>query len=152
MVKFETSVPIRRSPDEVFQFVTAVERIPEWQREGGVTHVVRTDDGPMGPGSRFTMERTSRGRTATIDCEVTSWEPGRRFDFHSIDSAGFVGDFETSLTPTSDGTNLHWSVRMQPPNLVYRLLQPMIANEIRKSATIDFANLKRLLEGDSAAS
>jgi uncharacterized protein YndB with AHSA1/START domain len=150
MVKFETSVAIRRSPDEVFGFVTSVERIPEWQREGGVTRVVRADDRPMGLGSRFSMDRTSRGRTATIDCEVTAWEPGRRFDFHSIDSSGFVGDFETSLAPTTDGTNLQWSVRMQPPNLLYRLLQPMIANEIRKSATVDFANLKRLLEGGSA--
>jgi uncharacterized protein YndB with AHSA1/START domain len=151
MVTFETRVGIRRRPEEVFEYVTSVERIPEWQHEAGVNRVTRDSPGPLGLGSRFTMERTMRGRTAQIDCEITGWEPGRRFDFHSIDTSGFVGDFETSLASTSDGTNLTWSVRMQPPNLLYRLLQPMIRNEIRKSATVDFANLKRILEGGAAS-
>jgi hypothetical protein len=35
---------------------------------------------------------------------------------------------------------------MQPPSLLYRLLQPIIAREIRKAADTDFANLKRILE------
>jgi hypothetical protein len=92
------------------------------------------------------MERESRGRVATIECEVTALESGREFDFHTIDNDGFVGDFKTTLTPTSEGTNLHWAVRMQPPNLLYRLLQPIIAREIRRSADTDFANLKTILE------
>jgi len=35
---------------------------------------------------------------------------------------------------------------MEPPNLLYRLLQPMIRREINKSADVDFATLKRNLE------
>jgi hypothetical protein len=35
---------------------------------------------------------------------------------------------------------------MQPPSLLYRLLQPVIGRAIRKSADADFANLRRRLE------
>jgi hypothetical protein len=35
---------------------------------------------------------------------------------------------------------------MEPPNLLYRVLQPVIAREIRKSASVDFVELKAKLE------
>ena len=147
MVKVEYDVPIARAPEDVFRYVTDVERIPEWQRQAGVRRVTKGSPEPLRLGSQFTMERESRGRTATIECEVTGLDYGKRFDFHSIDNDGFVGDFSTTLDRRTDGTtNLHWSVRMQAPNLLYRLLGPMITREIRKSADIDFVNLKQKLE------
>jgi uncharacterized protein YndB with AHSA1/START domain len=149
MVKVDYDVPIRRSPSDVYAFITDVERIPEWQKIGGIRKVTKVDPGPLALGSRFTMEREARGNVATIDAEVTALEPGRRFDFHTVDNDGFVGDFATTLTPRDGGTNLHWSVRMQAPSLLYRLLQPVIAREIRKSADGDFATLRRTLESEA---
>jgi uncharacterized protein YndB with AHSA1/START domain len=146
MIKVDYHVPIRRSPMDVYAYVTDVERIPEWQHVAGVKKVTKGTDGPLAVGSRFTMERQARGGLATIQAEVTALEPGRRFDFHTVDNDGFIGDFATTLTPQGDGTNLHWAVQMQPPNLLYRLLQPVIANAIRKSATADFAELRSKLE------
>jgi uncharacterized protein YndB with AHSA1/START domain len=146
MIKVDYHVPIRRSPMDVYAYVTDVERIPEWQHVAGVKNVTKGTDGPLAVGSRFTMERQARGGLATIQAEVTALEPGRRFDFHTVDNDGFIGDFATTLTPQGDGTDLHWAVQMQPPNLVYRLLQPVIANAIRKSATADFAELRSKLE------
>jgi uncharacterized protein YndB with AHSA1/START domain len=146
MIKVDYHVPIRRSPMDVYAYVTDVERIPEWQHVAGVKKVTKATGGPLAVGSRFTMERQARGGLATIQAEVTALEPGRRFDFHTIDNDGFVGDFATTLTAQGDGTDLHWAVQMQPPNLLYRLLQPVIANAIRKSATADFAELRSKLE------
>jgi uncharacterized protein YndB with AHSA1/START domain len=146
MIKVDYHVPIRRSPMDVYAYVTDVERIPEWQHVAGVKKVTKQTDGPLAVGGRFTMERQARGGLATIQAEVTALEPGRRFDFHTVDDDGFIGDFATTLTPQGDGTDLHWAVEMQPPNLLYRLLQPVIANTIRKSATADFAELRSKLE------
>jgi hypothetical protein len=39
---------------------------------------------------------------------------------------------------------------MEPAGMMYRLLQPMVAREIRKSATADFAALRKKLEGGAA--
>ena len=150
MIKVDYHVPIRRSPMDVYAYVTDVERIPEWQHVAGVKKVTKGTDGPLAVGSRFTMERQARGWLATIQAEVTALEPGRRFDFHTIDNDGLIGDFATTLTPQGDGTDLQWAVQMQPPNLLYRLLQPVIANAIRKSATADFAELRSKLETEGA--
>jgi uncharacterized membrane protein len=150
MIKVDYDVPIRRPATEVYDYVTDVERIPEWQHVAGVRKVTRHDPGPLQIGSRFTMERTSRGNTATIDATVTALEPGRRFDFHTVDDDGFVGDFSTTLSGADGSTNLHWSVRMEPAGMMYRMLQPMIAREIRKSANADFAELRSKLEGGAS--
>ncbi len=146
MIEVDYHVPIRRSPTDVYAYVTDVERIPEWQHVAGVKKVTKHAPGPLTVGSRFAMERQARGGLATIEAEVTALEPGRRFDFHTIDNDGFVGDFSTTLTPQGDATDLHWAVRMQPPNLLYRLLQPVIAGTIRKAASADFVELRKKLE------
>ena len=146
MINVDFHVPIRRSPIDVHAYVTDVERIPEWQHVAGVKKVTKHDSGPVQVGSRFTMERQARGGLATIEAEVTALERGRRFDFHTVDNDGFIGDFATTLTPQGDGTDLHWAVRMQPPNLLYRLLQPVIARAIRKAASADFVELRKKLE------
>ena len=96
------------------------------------------------------MERDARGTVAAIDATVTALEPGRRFDFHTVGDDGFVGDFSTTLSGSNDSTDLHGAVRMAPAGLMYRLLQPMIAREIRRSATADFAELRTKLEGGGA--
>jgi uncharacterized membrane protein len=152
MIKVDYHVPIRRNATEVYDYVTDVERIPDWQHVAGVRKVTKHDPGPLQVGSRFTMERESRGNVATIDATVTALEPGRRFDFHTVDNDGFVGDFATTLTCGDGTTDLHWSVRMEPAGLMYRLLQPVIAREIRKSATADFAELRSKLEGGAGGS
>ena len=150
MIKVDYDVPIKRSPTDVYDYVTDVERIPEWQHVAGVRKVTKHDSGPLQIGSRFRMERTSRGSTANIDATVTGLEPGRRFDFHTVDDDGFVGDFSTTLSGDDGSTNLHWSVRMEPAGMMYRFMQPMIAREIRKSASADFAELRSRLEGGGA--
>jgi uncharacterized protein YndB with AHSA1/START domain len=146
MIEVDYHVPISRSATDVFAYVTDVERIPEWQHKAGVKKVTKQTPGPLAVGSKFTMERQAQRGLATIQAEVTALEAGRRFDFHTIDTDGFVGDFATTLTPQGDGTDLHWAVRMQPPNLLYRLLTPLIARTIRTSAETDFVELRKRLE------
>jgi uncharacterized protein YndB with AHSA1/START domain len=146
MIKVDYHVPIRRDPMDVYAYVTDVERIPEWQHKAGVKKVTKQSPGPLEVGSRFTMERQAQRGLATIEAEVTALEPGRRFDFHTVDNDGFIGDFATTLTPQGDGTDLHWAVQMQPPGLLYRLLTPIIARTIRSSAETDFVELRTKLE------
>ena len=146
MAKAHYDVIIGRTPQDVFEYITRVETYAEWQRKGGIQKVDRLTDGPIGVGSQFRMDRSMGGRTAAIDCTVTGFEPAKRFDFTSVDTSGFRGVFSTTLAPDGAGTRLHWDVSMQPPNLLYRLLDPMIGREIRKSAEVDFPELKRTLE------
>lgn len=147
MVTVGYDVSIARSPQDVFDYITTIEEYADWQREAGLTGARRLTPGPIGPGSRFVLERRGRrGGTAAIECEVTAFDRPQRFTFHGRDSDGFSSDFDTTLTPEAGGTHLHWDVRMAPPNLLMRLLQPMIRREILRSARLDFPALKARLE------
>ena len=42
MIKVDYHVPIRRDPLAVYDYVTDVERIPEWQHKAGVKLIART--------------------------------------------------------------------------------------------------------------
>jgi uncharacterized protein YndB with AHSA1/START domain len=147
MVSVDYEVEIARSPQEVFDYITDIEQYADWQRQAGVTGARRLTPGPVGPGSRFVLERRGRGsQTARIECEVTQLRPAEQFTFHGRDSSGFESDFDTTLRPSATGTTLHWNVRMAPPNLLMRLMQPMIRREIVRSARLDFPTLKARLE------
>jgi uncharacterized protein YndB with AHSA1/START domain len=147
MISVDYEVEIARSPQDVFDYITDIEQYADWQREAGLTGARRATPGPVGQGSRFVLERAGRGsRTAHIDCEVTRFRPTEQFTFHGRDSEGFDSDFDTTLRPSATGTILHWNVRMRPPNLMMRLMQPMIRREIVRSARLDFPALKARLE------
>lgn len=147
MPRVEQRVHIKRSPGTVFAYLAQVELYPDWQREAGIVAVTKDAEGPIRLGSTFSMERRARGGTATIDCEVTAFDHGERFGFHTIDSGGFVGDFVTTLKAGgSGGTDLQWDANLRGPNLFYRLLGPIIARSLRRSAAADLARLKEALE------
>jgi uncharacterized protein YndB with AHSA1/START domain len=147
MVHVQRRVHLDPAPDEVFAYLTDVVRIPEWQAEAGIKKVTLADEGPMGVGSTFRMERQARGRTAGIACTISLWEPPQRFAFDTVDDDRFTGHFDTQLDPASaGGTDLTWTVDMQPPGL-WRLMSPVIRRAIDKAADLDFANLQRRLAG-----
>lgn len=145
MITVDYELRIGRIPDDVFRHVADVERYPDWQRATGVVAVERGDNEPLGAGSRFRMERLVRGNRGMVECEVTAFEPGRRFGFRGHDSAGFDIDAETRLTAEGARTKLAWRFAMTTPGLL-SLGGGMLRREIRSAAERDFGALKRMLE------
>ncbi|MDQ3880663.1 MAG: SRPBCC family protein [Chloroflexota bacterium] len=150
MIVVERSVRLDAPPDRVFRYITDLGSFPEWQVTAGITRARTVDGGPLAKGSDFRMERSSRGRTATIHCSVIGFEPDRRFSFTTKDDDGFTGDVDTRLTPDGDGTRLDWTLRMRPPG-AWRLLSPVIKREIAKAADADFATLRSRLATQAPA-
>jgi len=144
-VRIEQSVPIGRSPDDVFRHIVDIERYPEWQVAAGIRRVARQDEGPLGVGSRFDVERVTQGMAGTIDCVVTVFEPGRRFAFQGQDSAGFDVVVEAVLVPDGPATRVDWSMEISNHRF-NRFLQPIITGQMRRAAAIDFENFRRRLE------
>jgi len=138
------TVQIRRSPAEVFAFLSDGENDRLWR--GGVLDVRRKS----GQGRGAVYEQGVKGpfgRRVPADYEITAYEPERRIGFRAI--AGPVrpeGSYE--LTPADGGTRVTFALRAEPRGLA-KLISPMVAKTMRAEvAQLD--RLRAVLEDSRA--
>ena len=135
MPEAQSTVQIRRSPAEVFAFLSEGENDRRWR--SGVLDIRRKS----GHGQGAIYEQGVKGpfgRRVPADYEVTSYEPDRRIGFRAI--AGPVrpeGSYE--LTPADGGTRVTFALRAEPRGLA-KLMSPMVARTMRS----EVAQLDRL--------
>jgi uncharacterized protein YndB with AHSA1/START domain len=143
MPEARSTVDIRRSPAEVFAFLSEGENDRRWR--GGVLDIRRKS----GHGRGAIYEQGVKGpfgRRVPADYEITSYEPDRRIGFRAI--AGPVrpeGSYE--LAPADGGTRVTFTLRAQPRGLA-KLMSPMVAKTMR-SEVAQLERLRAVLEESS---
>jgi len=135
-------VTIDRPVSEVFEVITRIDDLPEWQES--CKAVKRDEDGPVGVGTRWTETRTVMGRTSDQPMEVTALEPDRRFTVRSV-SGPVQLTIDHTLEPAGEGTRLR-VVGEADLGGVSRLAGPMVKRQAQKMFEQDFAALKQRLE------
>ena len=81
MIEVEHTLEIGRPLDEVFEYLTDVSRLPEWQSSAESAEL----EGELRKGARIKEVRTFMGRQATSTMEVTEYDPPRRFSLHVVE-------------------------------------------------------------------
>ena len=148
MIKIEASTQIGQPRDAVFEFITDIDNLPRWQT--GVIQSKRLSQGPIRPGFQF--EETAKvgpWRLQTV-CTVTEVKPGERFAFQAKSSGplDYEGTFE--LQPVAGGTRLTLSGNARLKGL-WRLLQPILAGDLRKESRKELQTMKEVLEASATA-
>ena len=144
MPEAQSTVEIRRSPAEVFAFLSEGENDRRWR--SGVLDIRRKS----GQGRGAIYEQGVKGpfgRRVPADYEITSYEPDRRIAFRAI--AGPVrpeGSYE--LTPAEGGTRVTFALRAEPRGLA-KLMSPMVAKTMR-SEVAQLDRLRAVLEDPRA--
>jgi len=105
MPSFALDLHIDRPPEDVFAYLTDVERLPEWQS----TATDCKADGPIQVGTRIRERRKFIGRDVKTELEVTAYEPPGRFDVRSR-SGPVAFSISHTLEPSGGGTQLHVDV------------------------------------------
>jgi uncharacterized protein YndB with AHSA1/START domain len=139
------AVEIRRSPAEVFAFLSDGENDRRWR--SGVLDIRRKS----GQGRGAIYEQGVRGpfgRRVAADYEITVYEPDRRIGFRAI--AGPVRpEGSYVLAPIdSGGTRLTFALRAEPHGLA-KLMTPMVAKTMR-SEVAQLDRLRAVLEDSHA--
>jgi uncharacterized protein YndB with AHSA1/START domain len=144
MIKVDESVVIDRPAEDVFAYVSDGTNAPRWQR--GLREVRRTTEGPIGVGTRHTVERDFMGRRLTLTNEFTRYEPNTLVAF---DWKGTVpGQASYIVEPVEMArTKLTSRVEMRPSGLL-RLAEPVMAAGLARDVKANLVTLKRLLEGN----
>lgn len=143
MIRVELALEIERPPEDVFEYLADVDRVPEWQASAVRTHA----DGPMGVGARIHETRRLLGREAHTELEVSAFDPPRRLTLRTI-SGPIKVDVDHRLENHRDGTLLH-VVAEADPGLMLRLAKPVLERQAEREVRGDFERLKELLESRS---
>jgi uncharacterized protein YndB with AHSA1/START domain len=144
MIKVDESVVIERPAEDVFVYVSDGTNAPRWQRE--LHEVRRTTPGPIGVGSRHTVERDFMGRRLRLTNEFTRYEPNTLITFEWTGSV--PGQASYIVEPVGMArTRLASRVEMRPSGLL-RLAEPVMAAGLTRDVKANLITLKRLLEGN----
>jgi carbon monoxide dehydrogenase subunit G len=148
-VRIEESVQVERNREEVFQFLTDLDNLPKWQT--GVIQSERISDGPVRVGFQFAETAKVGPLKLHNICTVTDLRPNLRFSFQAKSSGplDFEGSFE--LQPLSGGTRLTVMASAHLKGL-WRLLQPLLAGDLKKETRRELQTLKDLVEQGEARS
>lgn len=143
MIKFETEQTIGRSADDVWAYAADILRHPEWM---GVTDARIVQGTGIEVGSRA-IERVKMGpRTVEVEFSVAESTPAKRLRWTVAGRSPMQGDVTLDLEPlAADQTRAVWSGSMGMRGL-WRLLEPLMAGEVKEGEAAELRRLKANLE------
>ena len=147
MIHIELSTQISQPRDRVFDFLTDIDTLPKWQT--GVVQSKRISQGPVRVGFQF--EETAKlalWKLHTV-CTVTDIKANQRFAFDARSSGPLDYEGSFDLQPVAGGTRLTLSGTARLKGL-WRLLQPVLAGDLRKETRTELATIKLLLEAEAS--
>ena len=142
MAPIATSVDIARSPEDVFGYITDVQRHPEWQ-EGLVSVTVETE-GPVRVGTRVVHRRKLGPQTVSTRSEITAFDPPHVVSFRGIDGP-IRGEGSQRVEPAGDGSRVSLVMELRGYGLG-KLMLPMARKQAARQVTTSHETLKRILE------
>jgi len=140
--KFEKSIFIKRSAQEVFDFISDEENDSKWQN--GVVSSELTTDGPKGVGSTTKVVRNFMGRKIEATVEVIDWTPPNQATFKST-SGPIPMQFTSFLEEQDGGTMLTMKGQAEFGGFM-KLASGMAVKQVEKNLSSDLATLKKVLE------
>jgi len=138
---------VERSREEVFDYLTRVDRHGEWSPK---PWRVEGEPGPLGPGARFVSHGWIPGdKDHRNEVEVTEFVPPSRIAWAATEKEGrFVSTFV--LTDEGSGTRVERTFEFPQPRGFVRIVFPLIRATIVKPNFSKGVNmLRRRLESES---
>lgn len=144
MIQCETTCEVAGSPDAVFAFVDEAANAPRWL--GRCVRIEPLSPPPKGVGSRLRYIYRDRGRTGSMDGEVTAYQPGRQLAMRYGDRMVEVA-VSFRFAPAPGGTRIDHAIEITPRSLLARVMQPMIRTWTARQLERDTAALRAVLAG-----
>lgn len=145
MTKLEHSVVIKRSPEEVFDYMTDFGKLSQWMSE--LVEAKQNSEGAVSVGTTINAVSTPLGRRIESTLEVTEYEPNKRFTIKSI-SGPVENEDQFTLEPVGDGTKV---TRLTEGEIsgFFKMAEPLVVRMLNRQFETNFNNLKDLLEAQA---
>lgn len=137
------TIDIRVPIEQIFQFVTDIENLPNW---AGAFDEIRDYSGdPVGVGSTWTSVSKFMGREVVSQCEMTTFEPPTKLVFSIKNMAG-DGDNIWTLEKLDDNRT-RFTLRLRgTAKGIAKMAVGLIRSQADKQMNGDLAKLKQNLE------
>lgn len=144
MITFHDSIEVSQKPDRVFAFISDLNNLPKFQAEVVQSRVITP--GPVRLGTRFEeLVKLGPWRVPT-QCVVTEFDEQGKLAFEaSSKPVKYEGAF--TVEPAAPGSRVTIRGIAQLQGL-WRLLQPLLAGDVRKGLRHELLAIKRHTEGE----
>ena len=148
MATIEFQTQINAAPEEVFAYLSDLEKHPEWSH---CMEIEKTSEGPVGVGSSYRSRGKNFGITANETVEVTEHQPNERFGWRTTGAMGMKFGWSFELSPQEGGTLL--IERFEPPSgLMGSFISLTAGSSTRKAMQEGLGRIKEKLEGATGES
>lgn len=143
MVNVNVSTVINRPAADVFAFVANFENHPKWETDFQEVKQLTSTSG--GIGTTYQCLLKFPGQTATSKFEITEYVLNHKIAYVGEPAGPATPKGSFLFEPVEGGTKI---TSLPSPEFrgFFRLLEPMMADYIRKNNVAHLSNLKRLLE------
>lgn len=143
--RVERQATIGAPPDEVFAYVSDLEKLSEWQ--AGVVSAQRTSDGPMAVGATALVTRELMGKRVEAPLTVTEYDPPRRLAIGS-EVSGVKAQGTLDFVPSGDGkaTDLTFAMEIRGSGFT-GFMEGMIASAAGGDIDSSLARLQERFKG-----
>jgi len=136
------SIEIEQPPSKVFDYVTNMNNLPQW--ELNCVEAEQTSTGSMGVGTTCRGINRAVGQKMSWTSKTTEYEPDRRCSL--VVTAGNSRIHERQIfEPTNTGTRFTQVYDMKAGGLL-RLISPILVRSMRTQMKKNLSNLKSVLE------
>ena len=139
MARAESIALIKRSPEEVWEYLSDLTHAPEYVP--GLTHVV-VSPGRIGPGTRVTEVRRNGHLRGVL--EVVEWDPPERLRLKS-GKIPLQADRLYQLRPTPNGTLLSYETEIRGSGWA-KLIELLIRGAIQRDTKTMVQAIKSQIE------
>jgi hypothetical protein len=141
--KMESTVVIVRPVEEVFAFFLALDETAP-KTDPSVGSVVKTPDGPVGPGTTFRFRQQNLGKMRETATRFTAIEPNRKIEFEA-EIGPMRPKCDLTFEQTNAGTRVTFRGDSNPLGL-FKLLSPVFNRRGERVWSQRLARVKSVLE------
>lgn len=145
MMKFSADLYVNRPVEKVFAWLTNAQNQGKFDKTSLAMNLLTP--APWQTGSQFRELRNLGGRKTEVLSEIIEFETNKLFVIRSKTGPGWLGTW--SFEPEKSGTRLHWTGQMTMKGFA-RLIEPMIASQMRSQIAQQFSALPLIIESDIA--
>jgi uncharacterized membrane protein len=146
MAGMETSIQINRPVETVYGFFLDLERNIV-ATDPKVESVVKTSEGPPGPGTTYLIRQPVMGRIREQRMAITAVDPNRRIDMEAR-FGPVAPKFSLAFEPTGAGTRVTYRGESRPVG-AFKIVSPLMDRVGQRNWVRRLQMIKAVLETDA---